>query len=691
MSYRYTGFWVKIPLLVLLCVSAAGAAEPWWNPKWAYRRDVTLSDVKPTGLRGGVDIVTVEIATGGVCKPDGSDIRVTTARGTEVDSRVLMTGPGDLARVAFAKRGLLKKYYVYLGNPDAPPPRNTLEIKRGVLIETRVCRASPPAKLKDAISVFEKATPVMGARFLDRIFIGYNPFGPNEAIASRVTGYFSAPTTGTYTFSCSSNDASFMLLDDKLLISNGGKHYPQRDIRKNAKVQLRAGLHKLTFYHVNASRSPVLVAAWRKPGDKKVLVIPPGAFSLVHTAQSGLMQQRTKPLDIDFTPKYAGEAFAENRYSQRYSFSANAVGGGGKGLKWTWDFGDGQTSNAAAVDHVYLVDGLYTVTLTAKAPRDKILVRTNRIRVSRPWGRVTHKKIDSDKDHAAVVAGYNFKTLKDNAVAPAFELLKRNDRTQDMIRACTAFLNREKLPAIGVEAMAPTVAELMLKNAQPENAVKVLLVAAGRCDTPETSARMAIQAAGITLDLLGDDKEAMKLYTRASVRYSKKLTRRTTRSLQIGLGDVWRARGDYDKAAAAYKTAGFGPEAGGRKHPIMRGDFARHVESYTQTIRDYEWAQEYLDRWRRTFPADKLDGYLSLLTARMWMAQGNYARVTVEADIIARVNPRSNYGAQLLMLAVEAYRKMDQPAKATLTLKRIIDTFPESPLAVQAVDILKKK
>ena len=55
------------------------------------------------------------------------------------------------------------------------------------------------------------------------------------------------------------------------------------------------------------------------------------------------------------------------------------------------------------------------------------------------------------------------------------------------------------------------------------------------------------------------------------------------------------------------------------------------------------------------------------------------------------MNPRSNYGAQLLMLAVEAYRKMDQPAKATLTLKRIIDTFPESPLAVQAVDILKKK
>jgi len=671
-----------------MCASSAGAADAWWSPKWAYRREITIEETKPTGL-GGTDIINVEIATGGVCKPDGSDIRVTTPRGREVLSTVLMVGPGDKASLAFAKQGGLKKYYAYLGNPDAPDRRRKLPIQRGVLIETRRCRANPPSRFDDARKIFEKSSGVMGRRFLDRMFLGYNPFGPETSVTNLMTGYINAPRTGQYTFSCSSNDASFLLVDDELLISNGGRHRPQRDIRKRATVNLRAGLHKLTFLHVNRYYSPILVLAWKTPGQKRVTVIPPAAFALVHQGKPGAMQKRTNPLDVDFTPVYAGEAFADNRYYQRYSFTAQAVGSGGSGLEWAWDFGDGQKSNASSVEHVYAVDGMYKVTLRAKTRRGE-LVRTNRIYVSRPWDRVTRRKIDDEADYAAIVAGYDFSTLKDEAVGPAFELLKRNKRTKDMIAACARFLARAKLPDAGVMAIAPVVSELMLENSQPENAVKLLLVAAKKCQSPETSARMTILAARIVLGTIGDDAEAMKLYERAAAD-GKKLTAATARDARIGAGDVWRARGEYDKALAEYKTAGYGPEARGKKPPILRGDFSRHIESYTQSVRDYEWAQQYLDRWSRTFPADKLDGYLSLLAARLWMAQGLYRRVVREADIVARVNPTGNYGAQLLMLAAEAYRKMSNPSKAAETLKRIVDNFPESPLAAQAAEMLKNK
>ncbi len=687
MRHRYTAFCVKIPLLVLLCASAVGAADPWWSPKWAYRREITIEDVKPTGL-SGTDIITVEIATGGASKPDGSDIRVATPRGKEVLSTVLMTGPGDKARLAFAKQGGLKKYYAYLGNPDAPRRRRALPILRGVLLETRRCRAQPPGKLSDAKKIFDTAPSIMGRRFIDRMFLGYNPFGPNTSVANRMTGYLVAPKTGKYTFSCSSNDASFLLLDDELLISNPGRHRPQRDIRKRADVSLRAGLHKLEFYHINKSGNPVLVLAWKKPGDKKVRVIPPAAFTLVHAGKAGVMQQRTKPLDIDFTPLYAGEAFGYNRYYQRYTFSAQSVGKKVSGLKWSWDFGDGQISTEPKIDHVYAFDGMYTVTLTATAGRTQ-LTRTNRICVSRPWDRVTHRKIDEEAAHAAIVATYDFKTLRDEAVGPAFDLLKRNKRTNDMIRACGQFLNRPKLSSAAVEAIVPTVTKLLVDNARAEDAAKLPVVAAKRCDSPQAAARMTILAARITLDLMRDDKEAMKLFTRAA-EY-KNLTGPTARDARIGIGDVWRARGEYDKAAAEYKTAGFGPLARGKKHPILRGDYSRHIESYTLVVRDHEWAQEYIDKWAATFPADKLDGYLSLLTARLWMAQGRYRRVANEADIIARVNPTGNYGAQLLMLAAEAYGKMAKPSDANKTLRRIVDSFPESPLAVKAADALKKK
>ena len=230
MSYRYTGFWAKIPLLVLLCASTAHGVDRWFSPKWAYRREIILTETTPTRLPG-TDIVTVEMATGGVCKPDGADIRITTSMGKELLSTVLMTGPGDRVRLAFAKQGEQKKYYAYMGNPDAPPRRGTLQIERGVLLETRRCRLNPPRKFAQAKKVFNKQGPIMGKRFVDRMFLGYNPFGPGNAIANLMTGYVVAPKSGEYMFSCSSSDASFLLVDDKLLISNGGRHRPQRDIR----------------------------------------------------------------------------------------------------------------------------------------------------------------------------------------------------------------------------------------------------------------------------------------------------------------------------------------------------------------------------------------------------------------------------------------------------------------------------
>ncbi|MCP4378925.1 MAG: PKD domain-containing protein, partial [bacterium] len=393
---------MKIPLLVLLCASVAQGADAWWNSKWRYRREITVADITPTRL-SGTDIISVEMATGGVCKPDGSDIRVTTSMGKEVDCDVMMVGPGDKVRLVFTKRDIGKKYYAYLGNPNAPARSRAPVIKRGVLIETRRSRANPPDKLSAAQKNFQKAGPLMGRRFIDRIFMGYNPFGPETAIASLVTGYVVAPRDGEYVFCCSSNNASFLLVDDRLLISNGRQHRPQRDIRKNASIKLKSGLHKLTFYHINRNSNPVIVVAWKKPGDRRVLPIPPAAFAMVHKGKPGLMQQRTKLLDIDFSPIHAGETFTANRYYQRYRFVAQSVGRGGKGLGWEWDFGDGQKSTAQSVDHVYAVDGTYRVTLTAQSPRGK-LTRTNRIVVSRPWDRVTSRQLDRIKVHASIVA-----------------------------------------------------------------------------------------------------------------------------------------------------------------------------------------------------------------------------------------------------------------------------------------------
>jgi len=677
------GLW--IPLLLALRPVAARAADPWWHGAWGYRREVKVHDLKPTRLPGD-DIIRVAFATGGLCRGDGSDIRVATAAGRPVASRVLMMGPGDRARVAFAKSGYTRKYYVYFGNPRPPPRRAELEIRRGVLLEMREYRAGGASTFARARKTFENSRKLIGRSFRDRIFLGHNPFGQRGSVANLFVGHLLCPGTGEYTFCCSSSGGSFLLVDDKVVVNNGGWHGPQRDIRKRGTIRLTEGLHKLTFYHINPRGDPIAVAAWRPPGETRITVIPPGAYAPVHSGEPGMLHERGKLLNVDFTAVHAGETFMNNLYFQRYRFTAKAAGSGASRFTWQWDFGDGQTSVGAILEHVYLAPGPYTVTVTGRAPTGRRFARTNRIVVSRPWDRVTRSGLDTIARHAGIVSTYDFTTLAPNAVAGAFELLKRAGRTEAMLEAGKAFITRRTLPGRGVRSVVPVCADALLKAGRTDEAVAVLIRGAERSDDPAAAAEVTVRAAGILLQLKHDDEKAMTLYTRALGRYGR-VTTPAVRDARIGIGDVWRFRGEYEKAARAYADAGVGPAAAGKKHPILRGDYARHVEAYTRQRR-YDWAEQYLSRWQRTFPADKLDGYLTLLRVRLETARKGYARAADEAEILVRVNPASNYGAQLLLAAAQACRELEKNERAAEKLRQIITDYPESPLVAEAKKML---
>ena len=122
-------------LAVLLAASPAFGAAGWWNVAWAHRRAIDVESYQPTKLPGD-DVGVVTMPTAGLTRADGADVRVTTSAGKPLPTRVLSTGPGDRAVVAFALEPGTTRYYAYFGCADPPPQAKPLDIRRGVLQQT---------------------------------------------------------------------------------------------------------------------------------------------------------------------------------------------------------------------------------------------------------------------------------------------------------------------------------------------------------------------------------------------------------------------------------------------------------------------------------------------------------------------------------------------------------------------------
>ena len=409
-------FWVSAAMLS--AASPAFAQERWWNYGWLYRRAVTFSETVPKNNFPGDDVGVVTMPTGGLMADDGRDICVTTATGAVLRHKVLMIGPGDSVRIAFALNPALKKYFVYFGNSKPPKPQPELQIRRGVLMETRTCKDGGISELRQVKQLFERSEKVLGRDFREDIFIGHNPFGPQNQLCSLFTGWLICPSDGEYLFSTSSQDASFLTIDGNEVVSNGGHHRPQQRAVRQGRIKLTAGLHALQVHHVSTGGDPVIVAAWREPGGRRLWKIPSSAFARVIRGEPGILERYGKSVNADFIPDHSGETFLANRYMQKYSFEALINGGSSGKTEYRWDFGDGQKSFKKQCEHVYLLDGLYKVTLTVKIS-GQTLTRSNIINVTRPWDRITKNDLDPIADYARMVSNYDFTVIPPGGIAVA--------------------------------------------------------------------------------------------------------------------------------------------------------------------------------------------------------------------------------------------------------------------------------
>lgn len=744
-SLPYRAVWLSA------CSLWAAAMIPVVSAQSFRHAEVTFNAVRP--VHNAEDepfsVIVTEFFHHGEINAQGTNVLVVAANNRPVATRILQLGPGDYCRLAFETIEGQTRYDVFYGGDE--PPRNVppWTNRDGLLLETREYKHCNPNSLDAVREAFESARPI-GSDYVDRVHHSGNPFTLEaEPFLSRYSGLLNIEPGGTYGFLTSSRDASFLLVNDKLVVAAPGLHGPTRQARPGSRkdIALEAGLHKFEYYHLAAGPEAVMVAAWEvdPPEEKpRPAGIPPSVFRAerVGTLPAGVVTTRALKAVPDFLVAIAGDVpLPDNpdpligvRFRNTSPQSLLAAG------NMRWAFGDGQSGNELHPNHVYLRPGLYEITLTIRRlGRD--LATTNRVYIDRPrQTRHDAKGFHKLDDYLPIIAAYDLTPLDAaslcqvveayEAKAAALESREPGEEPEDeqpaepaqpgsqpagkgpggtpsgdvpaeetplgylekALRAGQVAFFDAKSKATGDDdllKLARIVAPIARDRlAEPGTAIRIWEEASRKVRSAEGRAECYLEAADVAInDLL--KPAAMKAVLEAATRnLGDADTGRLAARLACLWGDFHAATGDGPAARAAYRKAERIAGRDGKyiERTAWRGAHSRSVEAFLHEG-DHHRAIGQIRVWHTEFPTERIDGYLTLMYARYWAGLGKWDRAIAQAEQLHTVNPDSPYVDQLLVLAAECEVKRNRPDRAVATLRGLLSEYPGSPL----VPDVKKK
>ena len=114
----------------------------------------------------------------------------------------------------------------------------------------------------------------------ENVFLGGNRLGRPRNSLNIYRGVLQIENPGKYTFHTASTDASFLIIDGKTIAEYPGRHdvWPARTGEFKGDVELSEGRHTFEYLHANGRDSYYAVAAYSRPADKKMTILPKEMF-----------------------------------------------------------------------------------------------------------------------------------------------------------------------------------------------------------------------------------------------------------------------------------------------------------------------------------------------------------------------------------------------------------------------------
>lgn len=220
------------------------------------------------------------------------------------------------------------------------------------------------------------------------------------------------------------------------------------------------------------------------------------------------------------------------------------------------------------------------------------------------------------------------------------------------------------------------------------SAFEIWIDAGRRIEQPALKAMCALAAADIAVGDLLRPKLAKPLLQRAAAGLAGGTDAGAAARLDRVWGDYHASLGDGKAARGAYLDAQARLKSG-KSHVEKAAWQGARSRSTEQFLKSGDWARafEELRRWQEEFPADKIDGYLTLLLARRWQGREKFRQALALCEQLMAVNPDSPHADRMLLLGADCAMKLKQPQRAKAMLHSILKDYPGSPL----VPAVKKK
>lgn len=694
-----------ILLLSILTFPLSAVGARWFDQDWQCRRVVRIVRADEPDS----DVAIVDLYTGGLSQEDGSDFRVTDEENNLLPYYIVFHERARMSMLAFQAKDRNARYYVYYNNPNAEKMEDKWHPECGMFLLTRR-KSRPnfhPQNWLEMEGLIADSVELDGGRFQRRISNGYNPFGLSDGYLSIYKGYINIPEAGKYGFATVSDEASFLFIDGKLVVSWPGQHTHGGGERgeHHGEIELKSGLHDIEYYHEDGTGEQMAYVAWKRPQDDRYKPIPKKAYPGALRAKAGRCQKRGQKLVADFIPQKVNSIWVEDwvqytlirfqHLSKNGSEDVNSV---------RWDFGDGVTSSEwsqshseealsrSAPQHVYLSVGKYPVKLTVAD--DAGNTDTMQITINVHYDDAKRAAVGNIKEYYELVKNYPLEDLNMEDLWQMGQFHYRQRGYAEAIKVGRLFFEKYGTSAQnrGYQAYLMT-ADLLMKDRNFAVAIEIYKQIDETYNVPAWRLTAGMRIGDIYL-IEGKYDDALKQYQSLLQSFNKKRgTKKLIKILYLHLGDAYRCKRDFEAARQAYyemdKLKTQQPDFDKELELVKTGSLIETVEYYLSED-ETESALKIIDRLEWKFPQEKMTGYSSFLRGKAhFIAGNNWDAIDSFKDSMA-VEKNELHLQEAQWLIALCYDKLKKRDDAINAFRQLITQYSDNPLSYKAAEKLKE-